>query len=269
MIERTNKRTPGSDLTAFLAGVEDLFTRLRSWIEDHSDQILSIARVAHRNIIFDKAGWLLHHTTPLHLITDDMTEHDITPVLEAYYRENWSDIALVFRNRMSEMDIDNEARAVFEEALVAHGAGLYRAAIRVVFPEIERVARDHLLEGTLKGIASLTEVRQAAGELGWSEFQKFGDEPIFGQFAAMSCHLYEVAKTPDRIAEFARSPIPNRHAALHGLVAYSSLQSSLSAIIMTEFMFKAISILKAQPNKQTRYLSEDFPLKARVNVQGN
>jgi hypothetical protein len=167
--------------------------------------------------------------------------------IEAYYRDNWLSVAVAFRTQLSMMDIDEEARAVFDEALAAHGAGLYRAAVRALFPEIERVAREHLLEGTLKGIASLTEVRRAAGDLGWSELQKFGEGPIFGQFAAMSHHLYEVVKTPERIAELIASPIPNRHAALHGLVAYSSLQSSLAALIMTEFMFKAISILKAQP----------------------
>lgn len=250
MIERLDKIPPSKDLVAFLASVSDLFTRLRLWVEANGDQILSVARVAHRNIIFEKAGWLLHHTTPLHLITDDMTEHDITPILEAYYLENWSDIAVAFRNRVGEMNVDKEARAAFEEALLAHGAGLYRAAIRVVFPEIERIARDQLLEGTLEGIASLKEVRQAAGELGWGEWQKFGEDPIFGQFTVMSYHLYEVAKTRERIAQLACSPIPNRHAALHGLIAYTSLQSSVSAIIMAEFMFKAISILRDRPKKQ-------------------
>lgn len=246
-IEQRDRSTVASDLTAFVGGVSDLFARVRRWLEDNSEQITALVRTAHRNVIFDKAGWLLHHTTPLHLITDDMTERDITPILEAYYRDNWLSVAVAFRSQLAMMDIDEEARAVFDEALAAHSAGLYRAAVRALFPEIERVAREHLLEGTLKGIASLTEVRRATGYLGWSELQKFGEGPIFGQFAAMSHHLYEVVKTPERIAELTASPIPNRHAALHGLVAYSSLQSSLAALIMTEFMFKAISILKAQP----------------------
>lgn len=244
MTEREDGPGVGS---SFVEGVRNLFAAVQRWFEDNSEQLTELVRSVHRNVISEKAGWLLHHTTPLHLITDEMTERDVGPILEAYYRDNWPTVAGAFRDQLAIMDIDEEARATFEEALAAHGAGLYRATVRVLFPEIERVAREHLLGGSLKGMASLTEVRQAAGDLGWSDLKKFGDGPIFGQLAAMSYHLYGTAKTPQRLAEVAASAIPNRHAAIHGLVSYSSAQSSLSALIMAEFMFKVISVLKHEP----------------------
>lgn len=246
-IDENGRSTPAFDLKAVVAGVSDLFARMRQWLEDNNEALAALALMAHRSIISDRAGWLLHHTTPLHLITADMTAHDVVPVLEAYYRDNWPQVTAEFRGQLATLDIDEEARAVFEEALAAHGAGLYRATVRVLFPEIECVAREHLLEGTLKGITSLTAVRRAADGLAWNELQPFGEGPLVGQFLTMSDHLYTAARTPDRIAELAASPIPNRHAALHGLVAYNSLQSSLAALVMTEFMFKMISILKARP----------------------
>ena len=36
-------------------------------------------------------------------------------------------------------------------------------------------------------------------------------------------------------------PVPNRHAALHGRVSYASEKSSLNMLIMTDFIFDAIS----------------------------
>ena len=203
-------------------------------------------RSAHRNVIFEKAGWLIHHTTPLHLVTDYMNADDISPILEAYYLTNWPEVATAFRTKLNAMDVDDEARAAFDEALKAHGAGLYRCTVRMIFPEIERFAREHLLKVPLKSLASLTEVRRATGELGWSDLKTAADGPMFLQFGAMIHHLYEKVEKPDRLSEIAKSPIPNRHAALHGFIVYNTLQSSLAALIMAEFMIKMISYLKSQ-----------------------
>ena len=49
---------------------------------------------------------------------------------------------------------------------------------------------------------------------------------------------------------FEQDPIPNRHAALHGLVIYSSMQNSLNSIFMTEFIFQVISALKRTARMQ-------------------
>lgn len=41
-----------------------------------------------------------------------------------------------------------------------------------------------------------------------------------------------------------RDPIPNRHAALHGLVVYSTRQNSLNVIFIGDYVFELISVLK-------------------------
>ncbi len=43
---------------------------------------------------------------------------------------------------------------------------------------------------------------------------------------------------------FAQDPVPNRHAAVHGLVSYSSMQNSLNTIFMADYIFQVISFLK-------------------------
>lgn len=99
-----------SEIQAFAVRVSHVFANIRDWLEENSEQIGALIRTAHHNVIFERAGWLLHHTTPLDLIADDMTEHDITPILEAYYRDNWLNVAAAFRCQLETMDIDDEAR---------------------------------------------------------------------------------------------------------------------------------------------------------------
>lgn len=241
----------------FAATVRSLFDRIQEWLGENSEEITKIIRSVHRYVIFSDSGWFLHYTTPIDLISDDATSSNITPIMAAYYRDNWPEVAAAFRTQLALMDVDEEAKATFEEALEAHGAGLYRCAVRVLFPEIERLARNELLNGSLGRITSLLEVRRAAGALGTSELHLFGDQSVFGQFVVMSEHLYAEVRSPDRLEELSNSPIPNRHAALHGLISYNSLQSSLAGLIMAEFMFKAISIIKAQPDLLKRSTRED------------
>jgi hypothetical protein len=242
----SNEKEALAGVTDLIAPLAQAIENIRKWLKENEEEVEEFVRTAHRNVIFEKAGWLIHHSTPMHLITDEMKAEDIPPILEAYYHENWERIAAEFRIRVSLMNIDDGARAMFDEALNAHGAGLYRCTVRLVFPEIERFAREHLLNVSLKSLASLTEIRKATGEMGWSDLQAATDGPVFLQFGAMVHHVYEKVETPDRLAKIATSPIPNRHAALHGLISYNNFQSSLAAIIMAEFMFGIISYLVNQ-----------------------
>lgn len=212
----------------------------------NSAEVQSAMRIAHRNLICEKAGWLLHYTTPIDLITDDMTADDVGVVLERYYSENWPEVEAKFRRELESSDVDDEAKATMDEALQAHRAGLYRCSVRAVFPEIERQARVQLHEGKISGLASLRDVRKAIGRLGWSELRDARNGPVFVQFSTMVHHLYAKADTPESLAKFAASPIPNRHAVIHGHISYGSLQSSLGALIMAEFMFKMINFIRVR-----------------------
>ena len=41
-----------------------------------------------------------------------------------------------------------------------------------------------------------------------------------------------------------QDPIPNRHAALHGYVVYSTMQNSLNVIFLGDYIFELVSVLK-------------------------
>jgi hypothetical protein len=232
------------DLKGAITAIDELLKGFGRWVEANSGTLVELVRKAHRHLLFDRAGWLPHYTTPFFLVEDDIDAAGLSALLDGYYRQNWTRVRGEFEARLVGLKVDEDAKATLSEALDAHGHGLYRATARLLFPEIERIARAELLNGRLGGIASLKEVREAVGQLGLSELGPQGGGPVFAQFARMAHHLYETASTPERVAELASDPVPNRHAAMHGLVTYRTMQSSLNALIMTEFMYQVIPVVK-------------------------
>ena len=205
--------------------------------------------------ILGKTGWLPHYTTPFDQIAE--CGEDIEAVqsrIMDYYASNWHDVRSKMDSRVSGYKIDAEAMATFREALDAHEAGFYRCVCRVLFPEIERVFRTELFgeeldrrityeklirklvdddqksidDFILSGLYDLTlfghltkAIRRKDGEL--AEFES--DELVFGLFTG-------VWSAGDREKV---SAIPNRHAAMHGLVPYSSPQNSLNALFVADY----------------------------------
>jgi hypothetical protein len=150
----------GSEIQLALNGISD---RLSRWVDANHERLEELARMAHRHLLFDSAGWLPHYTTPFYLVKDDTNATELSALLDDYYRQNWTHIRQEFNARLSGLAVDEEAKATFSEALDGHGHGLFRATPRLLFPEIERIARVELLGGKLSGMTSLVEVREAAG----------------------------------------------------------------------------------------------------------
>ena len=68
------------------------------------------------------------------------------------------------------------------------------------------------------------------------------NQPIFGLFTDVDTEEHrEILK---------KNPIPNRHAAIHGLVVYSSPQSSLNAIFIAEYIFRIVTAMSRSSPRQ-------------------
>jgi len=192
------------------------------------------------------AGWLPHHTTPLDLIADEDDSQRIRETLRAHYAADWEQVRSKFEGELANYDLDHEAKSCFVEALDAHEGRRYRAPPRLLFPEIERVVREELFAGDVKkALTSQRDLRAAAGTLSLRELNKNAIGG-FRLFRKLEEHLYARVKTPTEIATARADPVPNRHATIHGIVVYSSMQSSLNALIMTDFVFAVVSVLKAR-----------------------
>ena len=209
--------------------------------------------------VLSKAGWLPHWTVPYKDLAD--CGEDAAAVgnhLLSYYTDNWPDVRSRIASRISGYSIDEEAKETFREALNAHEQGLYRCVCRVLFPEIERVFRVELFGNKVgrlgyreiidvlvkdKGISEfvpgglyqLTLFRHLMKELAKEEVSE-GDKRIYG--------LYKGVDTEGDRKRLKQDPIPNRHAAIHGLVVYSSQQNSLNVIFMADYVFEVISRVK-------------------------
>ena len=211
-----------------------------------------------------RRGWVPNHTTPFDLVTECWDDGiKLQASLLAYYTDNWGEVRARLESRLSSYAVDDEAKATFREALDAHEAELYRSVSRVLFPEFERVFRAALFEGRAGQIAYNDFVRKLSGEDGSLEF---GDFLIAGmQDVVLFKYLTESVRKSDTSNDGSRSvapeytpglavtvdetnvgparqsPIPTRHAVAHGLVAYSSRQSSLNALFIADYVFAVVS----------------------------
>ena len=207
--------------------------------------------------VLGRAGWLPHYTTPFDYIAE--YGEDIQTVrsrLLDYYKSNWQDVRSEIESRLADCKIDAEAKAAFREALDAHEAGLYRCVCRVLFPEIERVLRTELFNGRVGKITYKNLIKKlASDDKSIGDFITAGlyDLTIFGHLTKalrrtdtsesdkLIYGLFEtVASEKDR-ERLEQDPVPNRHAAIHGLVVYSSPQNSLNAIFMTDYIFRIVT----------------------------
>lgn len=203
-----------------------------------------LAQIGRNTQALDDAGWLPHYSTPFGVVeecNDDTAA--LQARLEKHYQDDWHDIRRDIEFRLARYDADDEAKDTFREALIAHETGLYRSVCRVLLPEIERVARIELHGGSLGHITSQPLLRQLAGSLSPASVEPKG---LYGLnlFRRLTEHLYATIRTEPDQQRFAQDPVPNRHAAVHGLVIYSSMQNSLNTIFMADYIFQVISFLK-------------------------
>ena len=211
-----------------------------------------------------KRGWVPNHTTPFELVAECGDDHTrLRTSMLAYYTDNWPEVRARLEWRVSSLDVDDEAKATFREALDAHEGGLYRCVSRLLFPEFERVFRAALFDGRAGHIPYHEFVTKLSGEAANLELADFltagiQDMVLFGYLtegarnsntsaerSTGAAPKYEpglaVGVDATNVERAKQSPIPTRHAVAHGLVVYSSQQSSLNAIFIADYIFSVVS----------------------------
>lgn len=203
-----------------------------------------MAEAGRRQRLLEASGWLPHYTTPFEVFdeTDDPVE--IASRIEGHYTDHWTEIRASFEAHLANYAIDDQAKAVFVQALQLHEAGFYRAVSPLLFPEVERIARMQLHDGKLSGFASQHRLRELAGELCLDETLPGGMHSLH-LYQRLDEHLYANVNTTEQLEAARKDSVPNRHAVLHGLVAYETRQASLNGLIMVDFVLQVFSALKA------------------------
>ena len=196
----------------------------------------SIAKVS------EATGWLPYRTVPFAQLSSecdgDVSEFHVR--VSSYYEANRLAIVDDVSSLLHEYEVDDEAKATLDEALKAHRQGLYRCSSRVLLPEIERVIREDWLG--IPNVASLkwTLFKEAVNKRKLSAYIQGGpnDMVLFNIFAS---HMF---KWVSNRADVESEPTPNRHAAAHAWVPYSTSQSSFNAIICADYVFRLTTYFK-------------------------
>ena len=202
--------------------------------------------------LISELGWVVHHSLPIDLL-DNVHDDDLDEAIMAHYRATWSD----FR-RETELDthgylVDQDTKETVIQALQAHQIGLYRLVPRTLMAEIERVIRLQLRDKVVDSRLKVKEtILSEVDDLPMSSFHDLTSSIM--QYEALEGHLYERINDENDRSRFADNPIPNRHAAIHGLVPYSSEKSSLNSIFLIDFVLHTITQAKrARMRKQQIY----------------
>lgn len=192
----------------------------------------------------ESLGWLPHANSPLNFVAEDIEDASATDwAIHEYYHDNWAQLGSALIADVADCDLDGEAKAAFAEAVTAHGAGLYRCAPRLLFPEVERVSRKEIHGGALDKMASQQRLVEAIGGLTPAEMSSTGVAGL-RFYRKLTEHLYMHMKDEAAVALAIADPVPNRHAALHGIVSYASPKSSINAILAADYLLRAISTIK-------------------------
>ena len=191
---------------------------------------------------FEEAEWFPHSTFPRRLFNRSGHEAYSDDIVLSYYRENWSAVSQVIEKELSECHVDEDAKEAVRQALIAHENGLYQLVPPSLFAVIERAVRVCLYGDKVGSISVKNHLVNLVGRLPISVLP---DGPLaFVGFTQLSHHLYENIHTNDVRERFLDASIPNRHAAIHGLVIYSSEKSSLNTIFVAIYVFRILTVLK-------------------------
>jgi hypothetical protein len=171
--------------------------------------------------------------------------------IEKYYRENWTAVRAQLIERLNSYAIDEDAKTTVMQAIEMHHLGFYRPVTNLLFPEIERVVIAEL--GNVKindkpmGPKIANYLQQIGEEIGISdlELRGFMGLELFGRLVH---HLYANVKNK---ALMQADGVPNRNAALHGLVIYRSYKNSINAIFIADVIFRIVDLIKSQ-RQQTK-----------------
>lgn len=223
-----------NEWSAAAAPVLEEFDRMAAAMETLQPALKQFHERKRIHDALDEVGWLPHPSVPYRLVEgcgDDLALLDDR--IADYYRRRWTDIRDEMESGLAEYHIDDEARATFREALIAHGSGLYRGICRSLFPEIERMIGAGPRVGSKKMLQKLTE----SGDPTDRELRELFDWVMLQR---LRTHAYERVITDDEVARFERDPVPNRHAAIHGRVAYSTHKHSMNMLILTDYVFRIL-----------------------------
>ena len=196
-----------------------------------------------RGQLLERHEWFPHQTMLEFLFGGHIDDADFNALVLAYYRENWAEVRQMIEQNLSDCPVDDETKAAFHEALDSHESGRYLSVCRNLIPELERVVRIHLYGNKVGSFSVEKQMNICFGNLPVSVFP---DRSLgWIGFKYLRSHLYDHIRDEADLERYVNHQIPNRHAAIHGLVTYDNVQNSLNSIFVADYVLQLITAWKA------------------------
>lgn len=225
-------------LEPVLRDFEPILERLHDLIEAVGPHIEKLFRHHRIERQFSSAGWLPYYSELIERVEEHQGDAiSLNDMISAYYREHWAEIRSGIEDRMETYEIDEEAKETIREVFSAHESGNYRSVCRTLFPELERMIKRSFFDDAGR-VRTADMVRKLADQLAVGEaLSREGFCLVtIGRHVK---HMYAQVDDEERY-RFEQSSIPNRHAALHGLVSYSTHKHSMNMIIMADYLLQIL-----------------------------
>ena len=228
---------------------------LNSYLTSINEQFKSLLATALRPLealnppsvkVAKQLGWVIHHTFPSSLL-EETSEENLDMAILNHYQAEWSAIRRTLELDTDSYLIDEDSKQTMKQALAGHEAGLYRLIPRAILPEIETLIRKELYEGKPQNLNMAEEVK-IFEEIPISFMRNLASG--LSGYEALTQTLYEHVKTEHDQTKAAANPIPNRHATIHGLVAYAAEKTSLNSIFLADFVFDVFTKIKRSEIEQ-------------------
>lgn len=230
-------------LTA-LQVIERLVRGAVEWLQSEQaksiyENILRFTEALERNRRLEFSDWLPHYSITEKVMSDlinkSQDDNELNFQIGKYCRDNWGVISIKFRENLRSINVDEEAKEAFSEALEAHGHGLYKCVPRLLFAEMERVISKIPRE---QGASNKPhEVINNALEIyGYTELAR--DQTFrLKTINKLSHHIYHSMWSDKPYPQVYTDPVPNRHAAMHGWVNYNKPYHSFNMLVICEITF--------------------------------
>ena len=211
----------------------------------------------------EELGWIPHYTLPLNLIENKEGEK-LDLAIMFHYRDKWLKVREELERETDKYLIDEHTKNTMKEALQAHSCKLYHLVTPTLLVSIESAVRIHLNKNTVEQRLDVKEkILRGFENLPVSNTRNLSSEMI--QYETIKNHVYKHINNEADRADLSENQIPNRHAAIHGLVLYASEKTSLNSIFLADFTFHTITEIKQERVKElTRILNDQLTAKKRL-----
>ena len=257
-IAMTNSQQTVSSLQqlvqSVVAGAEKLLSWVRKVISDEQFQqaMRAIAAGVERMTYWEwvekacaHSGFLPYRTVPFdEFYRENKDNYDLfSSRVSEYYEDHEEDILQNIESYLKTLkDVDVDRKATIQEAIMNHRDGRFRLTTRALLPDIERIILEDWMGNEKEKVQSLGEgmLHEVINKKNLEDFapDNIYDLRLFGYLINV---LY---KNGSKRKEFQGENFPNRHAALHGWILYSTREDSLNIIIFADYILRLVPLFK-------------------------